>query len=309
MVYSYARPSRDTPEGRIAIFQHPLRSPPPFVSVDPSQTLTLPELGTTSPSPSIAPASVPLDEFETQENKKEPNTSPVPFVEVSEEDEEARRIRQETKLQTMSSMSIYLTLLSICVAFSWVHDSPSTRRVKLFEQRSLNCTDPLPSYLSRHLKDLTDNHNGSRRGELLVVVRPLSSCSLSFKARADESSTSLNSPFSSLVSSSQNSVAAAESEDGGGLAGSWWRGWANVSSPPSSLLPSRRETERTRRVPPRFELSVFPFLFGSQANDQSGYIGAAIVGTFVVILAGSWLVRWGLKRRRRSRQEEVGISK
>jgi len=39
---------------------------------------------------------------------------------------------------------------------------------------------------------------------------------------------------------------AASAPDGGGLAGTWWRGWA-------------------------------------QANDNSGYIGAAIVGTFIVI--------------------------
>ncbi|KAI0643135.1 NicO-domain-containing protein [Trametes meyenii] len=42
---------------------------------------------------------------------------------------------------------------------------------------------------------------------------------------------------------------AANAEDGGGLAGRWWRGWAN-------------------------------------ANDNSGYIGAAIVGSFIAIVAG-----------------------
>ncbi|KAJ7112859.1 NicO-domain-containing protein [Mycena crocata] len=41
---------------------------------------------------------------------------------------------------------------------------------------------------------------------------------------------------------------AADDPDGGGLAGKWWRGWAN-------------------------------------ANDNSGYIGAAIVGSFVVVVA------------------------
>ncbi|KAK0188034.1 NicO-domain-containing protein [Armillaria mellea] len=58
---------------------------------------------------------------------------------------------------------------------------------------------------------------------------------------------------------------AAEAEDGGGLAGKWWRGWAN-------------------------------------ANDNSGYIGAAIVGAFIVIVAvwygGCWAIR---KNRERSR--------
>ncbi|KAH9846110.1 high-affinity nickel-transport protein-domain-containing protein [Lenzites betulinus] len=42
---------------------------------------------------------------------------------------------------------------------------------------------------------------------------------------------------------------AANAEDGGGLAGRWWRGWAN-------------------------------------ANDNSGYIGAAIVGSFITVVGG-----------------------
>ncbi|KAJ3514140.1 hypothetical protein NLJ89_g2553 [Agrocybe chaxingu] len=52
-------------------------------------------------------------------------------------------------------------------------------------------------------------------------------------------------------------VAAAEADDGhgGGLAGRWWRGWAN-------------------------------------ANEQSGYIGAAIVGAFLVIVIAWYGGRW-----------------
>ncbi|KAJ7448506.1 NicO-domain-containing protein [Mycena latifolia] len=55
---------------------------------------------------------------------------------------------------------------------------------------------------------------------------------------------------------------AAEAEDGGGLAGRWWRGWAN-------------------------------------ANDKSGYIGAAIVGSFIVVVAGWYMGRHMLARRAR----------
>ncbi|TRM69742.1 high-affinity nickel-transport protein-domain-containing protein [Schizophyllum amplum] len=56
---------------------------------------------------------------------------------------------------------------------------------------------------------------------------------------------------------------AAEAEDGGGLAGSWWRGWA-------------------------------------RANDNSGYIGAGIVGSFILVVASWFGVRkimrkWRLK--------------
>ncbi|CAE6421763.1 unnamed protein product [Rhizoctonia solani] len=52
---------------------------------------------------------------------------------------------------------------------------------------------------------------------------------------------------------------AAEDPNGGGLAGSWWRGWA-------------------------------------RANDMSGFIGAAVVGCFVVIVAGWYGGRWLLRR-------------
>ncbi|KAF7346448.1 Nickel/cobalt efflux system [Mycena sanguinolenta] len=54
--------------------------------------------------------------------------------------------------------------------------------------------------------------------------------------------------------------AAATAPNGGGLAGSWWRGWAN-------------------------------------ANANSGYIGAAIVGSFVVVVAGWYTTRRLLSAR------------
>ncbi|WVR05065.1 hypothetical protein IAU60_002077 [Kwoniella sp. DSM 27419] len=65
---------------------------------------------------------------------------------------------------------------------------------------------------------------------------------------------------------------AAEDPNGGGLAGSWWRAWF-------------------------------------RANDQSGYIGAAIVGCFAAILFGYYAVRWGLKRyRSRGERDERGVA-
>ncbi|KAJ6562167.1 high-affinity nickel-transport protein-domain-containing protein [Mycena capillaripes] len=57
--------------------------------------------------------------------------------------------------------------------------------------------------------------------------------------------------------------AAADAPDGGGLAGKWWRGWAN-------------------------------------ANDNSGYIGAAIVGSFIVVVV-SWYAGRRVLAARRSR--------
>jgi len=52
---------------------------------------------------------------------------------------------------------------------------------------------------------------------------------------------------------------AAEDEDNHSLAAVWWRGWA-------------------------------------QANEQSGYIGAAIVGAFLAVVLGWYSSRWALRR-------------
>ncbi|KAG9046323.1 hypothetical protein FS837_004637 [Tulasnella sp. UAMH 9824] len=56
---------------------------------------------------------------------------------------------------------------------------------------------------------------------------------------------------------------AAEAEDGGGLAGSWWRGWA-------------------------------------KANDQSGWIGATIVGSFLLVVLGYYGGLWIRRKLRPS---------
>jgi len=53
--------------------------------------------------------------------------------------------------------------------------------------------------------------------------------------------------------------AAAEAKDGGGVAGSWWRGWA-------------------------------------KANQNSGYIGAAIVGGFLAIVAVGHTYKWSARK-------------
>jgi len=55
---------------------------------------------------------------------------------------------------------------------------------------------------------------------------------------------------------------AAERKGGGGLAGSWWRGWA-------------------------------------KANDNSGFIGAGIVGGFVVLVVGWSIILWAIKQWKR----------
>ncbi|KAF8895338.1 high-affinity nickel-transport protein-domain-containing protein [Infundibulicybe gibba] len=56
-------------------------------------------------------------------------------------------------------------------------------------------------------------------------------------------------------------VAAAEAEDGGGLAGRWWRGWA-------------------------------------KAGENSGYIGVAIVGGFMIVVSSWYGSRWFVRKLR-----------
>ena len=58
---------------------------------------------------------------------------------------------------------------------------------------------------------------------------------------------------------------AANDPDGGGLAGRWWRGWA-------------------------------------KANDESGFIGAAIVGGFVFVVIAWYTVKWATRRFNARRQ-------
>lgn len=72
-------------------------------------------------------------------------------------------------------------------------------------------------------------------------------------------------------------AAAANAKDGGGLAGSWWRAWARV----------------------RICTFCFCERHGSviiQANANSGYIGVAIIGMFLVLGIG-WMLRAWLRRR------------
>jgi len=94
-------------------------------------------------------------------------------------------------------------------------------------RRSLSSTDPFLSFVFQNLQNLVDNYNGFGRGELWILVR---SWSLIFLRRRRGVLVVDTHPVLLLFSSLYiSSVAAAESEDGGGLAGRWWRGWANVS--------------------------------------------------------------------------------
>ena len=66
---------------------------------------------------------------------------------------------------------------------------------------------------------------------------------------------------------------AANAPDGGGLAGRWWRGWANVHRMHAYYLPLLNA-----------DICAW---YLSQANDNSWYIGAAIVASFVFVVS-SW---------------------
>ncbi len=69
-----------------------------------------------------------------------------------------------------------------------------------------------------------------------------------------------------------------------GLAGGWWRFWAEVHVVRIML------TEHALTQVPR------------QANDSSGYIGAGIVGSFVLVVGGWYGGRWVFSKWKRARQ-------
>lgn len=112
MIYAYARPGRQTVDGRLAIFQerNPPSSPLPAVS---------PELAVL---PTLAPGA-PQTELDEKPSAGESIPTDEKVLAVDREDEQdvtARQARVEIKNATMSTLSIYLTLLSIGVAFSFV---------------------------------------------------------------------------------------------------------------------------------------------------------------------------------------------
>ena len=71
---------------------------------------------------------------------------------------------------------------------------------------------------------------------------------------------------------------AAEADEGrgGGLTGRWWRGWAKASHQPLERL-------------------IVRYLF-TQASDNSGFIGAAIVGAFIFVVISWHGGRWCVKK-------------
>lgn len=84
-------------------------------------------------------------------------------------------------------------------------------------------------------------------------------------------------------------VAAAQAEDGGGLAGSWWRGWQNV-----------RQFEILASVA---KLNVT--WLDIQAGENSGYIGVGIVGALLLIVVSWYLGNWIFRRVRQSKSKSI----
>lgn len=119
MIYAYARPGRQTVDGRLAFFQE--RPPSALPASNPNLAVL----------PTLAPGELQPELDETP-SACESIPTDKKVVAVDREDEQdvtARQARVEIKNATMSTLSIYLTLLSIGVAFSFVPpprpDSPT----------------------------------------------------------------------------------------------------------------------------------------------------------------------------------------
>jgi nickel/cobalt transporter (NiCoT) family protein len=68
-----------------------------------------------------------------------------------------------------------------------------------------------------------------------------------------------------------------EAQERGGLAGHWWDAWANVR-----VVGSSRDWTMSDNC--------------EQASDNLGYVGAGIVGSFVVIVVAWYSWRWWSKQ-------------
>jgi hypothetical protein len=118
MIYAYARPSRTSVEGRLGVFQRAVgtnnddtlatSTPPVLLQSPTSQPRETDETPKTIESATGAVSS----EDKTKLDHRDPE-EPVPT-----EDASLTKRRLETKQHTMSTLSIYLTVLSICLAFS-----------------------------------------------------------------------------------------------------------------------------------------------------------------------------------------------
>jgi high-affinity nickel-transport protein len=133
-------------------------------------------------------------------------------------------------------------------------------RVEHVERVESGASAPKPQYGSTVVE--VDEAEARRRRMLAAKTATMGSLSISltllsiFVALA----ISLIEIMGLIGENCQKCTDAAEAEDGGGLAGSWWRAWA-------------------------------------KANDASGYVGAAIVGVFVLILVVYHGARWWWKKR------------
>ncbi|WVW83261.1 hypothetical protein I302_105280 [Kwoniella bestiolae CBS 10118] len=196
MLYAYATPSTDTPEGKLALLQSMEGEgdskdslvEDSIVPVLPSSTKENVQEQGRSEIEVLEREDQQEIEMDRDQHKPRDVQPENPNVEISGGDMRTDRLLR-VKTQTMSNLSIILTLLSILVALS----------ISLITMMGLigeNC---------------------------------------------------------------QRCTEAAEDPNGGGLAGSWWRAWF-------------------------------------RANDQSGYIGAAIVGCFAAILFSYYGVRYGMRK-------------
>lgn len=147
MIYAYARPGRQTVDSRLAFFQERNPPSPPLPVVSP-ELAVLPTLALGAPQPELDEKPSTGESIPTEEK----------VVAVHGEDKQdvtARQARVEIKNATMSTLSIYLTLLSIGVAFSFVpppcvpYALPRVEELKLDSQQ-----------------DRLDRDYGSGRGQL-----------------------------------------------------------------------------------------------------------------------------------------------
>ncbi|WWD01555.1 hypothetical protein V866_008500 [Kwoniella sp. B9012] len=221
MLYAYATPSTDTPEGKLALLQ--------AYEGDSKTSLSLVEENV-----------VPVLSSEVDSNTRREQGSEM--VGRSEIEVLEREDQQEEQNQP---------------------------KPHIYQDRNSSYTSNTPEIAGTSDSDMVDgigsgSEANKRKDRLLrVKTQTMSNLSiiLTLLSILVALSISLITMMGLIGENCQKCTDAAEDPDGGGLAGSWWRAWF-------------------------------------RANDQSGYIGAAIVGCFAAILLGYYGVKFGMKKHK-----------
>ncbi|WWC61267.1 uncharacterized protein I303_103848 [Kwoniella dejecticola CBS 10117] len=246
MLYAYATPSTDSPEGKLSLLQDVQPDPKrPITLEEETVVTTLPIQDDAQPHRLVHERASPNSAAGVSANLNE-RTGSNEFEALEREDRE-RLNSSASKSQSQSPFDGLPTLhrrdhdaMDVDAAERNSESGEEAREVDYRQERIMRVKTATMSNLSIILT-------------LMSIVVALS--------------ISLITMMGLIGENCAKCTEAAEDPDGGGLAGSWWRAWF-------------------------------------RANDQSGYIGAAIVGCFAAILLGYYGMIFGMKGYKKNKDKK-----